>query len=95
METINHTSIQGRPVVDIITETQGYNKGKLYAIAYGSTCKHTSLIEHYGLSKENFPLHRIIKDYIAYHGIQKAVEILIGKGIINTNNRPIVFLPGE
>jgi hypothetical protein len=91
---INHTSIKGNPLIEIVTEQMpGINCGKKYGINYNHNSRNKSSIEHYGI-KHNvaFPLERIIKDYITHYGITKAIEILIGKGIINTENRAIIII---
>lgn len=89
MSTIKHISIYGRPVVQIIVSDAGINAGQHYAVSYGSSAKHTTLIQDNLKAHTEFPLWRIIKDYITHYGYEKAVSILIEKGIINSRNAGI------
>lgn len=95
--TIKHTSINNRPVMGFESPYKtGPNKGKIYAISYSTTYKYCTLIGQGGSPVKNnteFPLETILSDYISHHGIAKAVSILIGKGIINPVNRPIIIIP--
>lgn len=91
--TITHTAIKGRPVINIIKASGGLNKGKPYAISLDDEGVMTTLIEAYGLTQEEFPLHEVIKDYFSYYGAEEATKILIGKGIITSNPRSIIWVP--
>jgi hypothetical protein len=88
--TISHTAIAGRPLIERKIQTFGCTKGKEYAISYGSTCGHESLVDAYVVKQKEFPLHRIIKDYVSHYGYEKATEILVEKGIINLMNKTII-----
>lgn len=90
--TIKHTAIKGRPLIEIVT-TQEECGIREFGISYNESNKTSSCIKHYGTTHNvEFPLERIIKDYITHYGITKAIEILIGKAIINSENRPILII---
>jgi len=86
--TINHTAIQGRPVIDIIKE-----QNRPFAISYGKTAKHKTCVKYSKVYQQDFPISRIINDYFHHYGHDKATKILISKGIINSEFRPIIFKP--
>lgn len=84
--TIIHTSIKGNPLIEIVKKNN-----RLFGISYEGSSKSTSCIIHYGFKNDTvFLLEIIIQDYIKHYGITEAIEILIGKGIINNNNRQII-----
>ena len=91
---IKHSSINGNPLIEIVTEQiPGPNCGKKYGINYDKNSRNKSSIEHYGITHNvTFPLERIIQNYITHYGITKAIKILIGKGIINSENRQILII---
>lgn len=85
--TIKHTSIKNNPLIEII------EKDKKFGIHYQDGCKTESCMKHYSIKHNvEFPLERVIEDYIIHYGISKAIEILIGKGVINSINRPILIM---
>lgn len=85
--TIIHTSIKGNPLIEITKEND-----RLFGISYEGSLKSRSCIKHYGIKNNTvFLLETIIQDYIKHYGITEAIKILIGKGIINNNNRQIII----
>lgn len=87
---ISHTAIDGRPVVDIIKRSVD---GQYVAISYSEFARHFTSLSDSGLTREEFPVSRIIKDYFAYYGEKDGTSILVGKGVINPSPRPIIWLP--
>lgn len=92
--TVTHTAIDDRPVVDIVRNEPGPNIGKPFAYSFDDNGhRWKSSVEHYGLTQKEFPLHRVIKDYFLYYGVEEATRILIGKGIITSTPRAILWIP--
>ena len=89
---IEHLSIQGRPVMEIITETKpGPNQGVQYAISYEEHSKIQSSLDHYKLEQKNFTLDKILDSYFCHYGLKKATEILLEKKIIAYESNSIIL----